>query len=393
MKKTNPKAMSCRLSQSQVSSLSHLFLKHDYSNRSISENPNKNKINNYYVFNMDNDSRSHYQSKRCDRNSELVDEINKNIDKLYELAKNDYIKHKKAERKEVKKHNAHLDYYDSPLPLPRANFQIKRDKCIQEVIITAGNDVDPSKINIDNVMAFVNFFEEKYKVKCLIIAEHNDEKSKHYHIQWFNYSFSAKTSLNKVRDMLAVEEAIKYDDYDENNKPNMMYYRNKQMSELQEKLAEIFGTEFGEKKVEKKDHKTKYEWLQEITNQIEDKEIKLSGLNKSISSNQVEIEKLKKQKQELEEEIQKKKIEQEKLNKSRQEAEELTNNKAKLKSSIKALQSIISSLKSSIGSLLDKALDDPAVKTKIDIKNRILSDLHLDDEEYTRPKDDGISFP
>ena len=79
-----------------------------------------------------------------------------------------------------------------------------------EVIITFGTDrkkepkeglsEEESKfinenICMDRVMRFINAYCSKYGVKCLLIAEHNDEKTKHYHIIFTNYNFEKHVNL------------------------------------------------------------------------------------------------------------------------------------------------------------------------------------------------------
>ena len=44
-------------------------------------------------------------------------------------------------------------------------------------------------------MRFVNAYCSKYGVKCLLIAEHNDEKTKHYQIIFTNYNFEKHANL------------------------------------------------------------------------------------------------------------------------------------------------------------------------------------------------------
>ena len=66
-----------------------------------------------------------------------------------------------------------------------------------EIIITFGTDrkKEPKEglndeeskfinenIHMDRVMRFVNAYCAKYGAKCLLVAEHNDEKTKHFHI-------------------------------------------------------------------------------------------------------------------------------------------------------------------------------------------------------------------
>ena len=79
-----------------------------------------------------------------------------------------------------------------------------------EIIITFGTDrkkepkeglsEEESKfvnknIQMDRVMRFINAYCAKYGVKYLLIAEHNDEKTKHYHIIFTNYNFEKHANL------------------------------------------------------------------------------------------------------------------------------------------------------------------------------------------------------
>lgn len=79
-----------------------------------------------------------------------------------------------------------------------------------EIIITFGTDrkKEPKEglndeeskfinenIHMDRVMRFVNAYCAKHGVKCLLVAEHNDEKTKHFHIFFTNYSFEKHANL------------------------------------------------------------------------------------------------------------------------------------------------------------------------------------------------------
>ncbi len=48
---------------------------------------------------------------------------------------------------------------------------------------------------MDRVMRFVNAYCSKYGIKCLLVAEHNDEKTKHYQIIFTNYNFEKHANL------------------------------------------------------------------------------------------------------------------------------------------------------------------------------------------------------
>ena len=79
-----------------------------------------------------------------------------------------------------------------------------------EIIITFGtdrkkepkeglNDEESKFINenicMDRAMRFINAYCAKHGVKCLLVAEHNDEKTKHFHIFFTNYSFEKHANL------------------------------------------------------------------------------------------------------------------------------------------------------------------------------------------------------
>ena len=79
-----------------------------------------------------------------------------------------------------------------------------------EVIITFGTDREKEpkeglndeeskfineNIHMDRVMRFINAYCAKYGAKCLLVAEHNDEKTKHFHIFFTNYNFEKHANL------------------------------------------------------------------------------------------------------------------------------------------------------------------------------------------------------
>ena len=50
-------------------------------------------------------------------------------------------------------------------------------------------------VSLDRVRRFANIYCAKYKVKCLLISEHNDEKTKHYQFIFTNYQFENHKNL------------------------------------------------------------------------------------------------------------------------------------------------------------------------------------------------------
>ena len=52
-----------------------------------------------------------------------------------------------------------------------------------------------AQVSLDRVRRFANYYCAKYGVKCLLIAEHNDEKTKHYKLIFTNYQFENHKNL------------------------------------------------------------------------------------------------------------------------------------------------------------------------------------------------------
>lgn len=55
-----------------------------------------------------------------------------------------------------------------------------------------------------NVMAFVSKYCKKHDVECIAIAEHNDEKTKHFQIIFSNYSYNLHTCHRRDKKQLAI---------------------------------------------------------------------------------------------------------------------------------------------------------------------------------------------
>ena len=66
-----------------------------------------------------------------------------------------------------------------------------------EIIITFGTDrkKEPKEGLNGEESKFINAYCSKYGVKCLLVAEHNDEKTKHYQIIFTNYNFEKHANL------------------------------------------------------------------------------------------------------------------------------------------------------------------------------------------------------
>ena len=75
------------------------------------------------------------------------------------------------------------------------NFGTDREKEPKEGLNDEESKFINENIHMDRVMRFINAYCAKYGAKCLLVAEHNDEKTKHYHIIFTNYNFEKHANL------------------------------------------------------------------------------------------------------------------------------------------------------------------------------------------------------
>ena len=69
------------------------------------------------------------------------------------------------------------------------SFGTQRPKDPKEGLNQAEVNFVNAYVSLDRVRRFANIYCAKYKVKCLLISEHNDEKTKHYQLIFTNYQF------------------------------------------------------------------------------------------------------------------------------------------------------------------------------------------------------------
>ena len=67
------------------------------------------------------------------------------------------------------------------------SFGTERDKEPKEGLNSTEVNFINAKVSLDRVQRFANLYCAKYNVKCLLIAEHNDEKTRHYQLIFTNY--------------------------------------------------------------------------------------------------------------------------------------------------------------------------------------------------------------
>jgi hypothetical protein len=75
------------------------------------------------------------------------------------------------------------------------SFGTNRPKAPKEGLNKAEVNFINAHVSIERVIRFVNAYCAKYNVKCLLIAEHADEKTKHYQIIFTNYNFDMHKNL------------------------------------------------------------------------------------------------------------------------------------------------------------------------------------------------------
>ena len=75
------------------------------------------------------------------------------------------------------------------------SFGTERNKEPKEGLNSTEVNFINAKVSLDRVQRFANLYCAKYNVKCLLIAEHNDEKTKHYQLIFTNYLFGEHKNI------------------------------------------------------------------------------------------------------------------------------------------------------------------------------------------------------
>jgi len=75
------------------------------------------------------------------------------------------------------------------------SFGTQRPKEPKEGLSQIETNFINAQVSLDRVRRFANYYCAKYGVKCLLIAEHNDEKTKHYQLIFTNYQFENHKNL------------------------------------------------------------------------------------------------------------------------------------------------------------------------------------------------------
>lgn len=75
------------------------------------------------------------------------------------------------------------------------SFGTDRNKEPKEGLSQTETNFINAQVSLDRVLKFARSYCAKYGVKCLLIAEHNDEKTKHYQLIFTNYQFENHKNL------------------------------------------------------------------------------------------------------------------------------------------------------------------------------------------------------
>lgn len=140
--------------------------------------------------------------------------INEVVDDYFENIKTDYEKQTYTTKNgNVKKKSWRKDM--TPFSEIVVSFGSERRKDAKEGLSQAEINVINNHDFTQEITRFINMYSAKYKVDCLLVAEHNDEKTKHFQIIFTNYDmekhanlrFSGKKEMSKfgssLQDLLA----------------------------------------------------------------------------------------------------------------------------------------------------------------------------------------------
>ena len=75
------------------------------------------------------------------------------------------------------------------------SFGTDRNKEPKEGLSKTETNFINAQVSLDRVLKFARSYCAKYGVKCLLISEHNDEKTKHYQLIFTNYQFENHKNL------------------------------------------------------------------------------------------------------------------------------------------------------------------------------------------------------
>ncbi|MBN7287940.1 hypothetical protein [Campylobacter curvus] len=154
----------------------------------------KSTHNRYIVLSEYNNNGNMREINSSDKNFNDKKYIRSLIMQYHKMMKDDY----ESQTKTYKNGNVVKNHWrDNMVGFSEVviSFGTERDKEPKEGLNSTEVNFINAKVSLNRVQRFANLYCAKYNVKCLLIAEHNDEKTKHYQLIFTNYLFGEHKNI------------------------------------------------------------------------------------------------------------------------------------------------------------------------------------------------------
>ncbi|MEH1011224.1 hypothetical protein QM027_11650 [Campylobacter concisus] len=154
----------------------------------------KSTHNRYIVLSEYNNNGNMREINSSDKNFNDKKYIRSLIMQYHKMMKDDY----ESQTKTYKNGNVVKNHWrDNMVGFSEVviSFGTERDKEPKEGLNSTEVNFINAKVSLDRVQRFANLYCAKYNVKCLLIAEHNDEKTRHYQLIFTNYLFEEHKNI------------------------------------------------------------------------------------------------------------------------------------------------------------------------------------------------------
>ena len=154
----------------------------------------KSTHNRYIVLSEYNNNGNMREINSSDKNFNDKKYIKSLIMQYHKMMKDDY----ESQTKTYKNGNVVKNHWrDNMVGFSEVviSFGTERDKEPKEELNSTEVNFINAKVSLDRVQRFANLYCAKYNVKCLLIAEHNDENTRHYQLIFTNYLFEEHKNI------------------------------------------------------------------------------------------------------------------------------------------------------------------------------------------------------
>jgi len=154
----------------------------------------KSTHNRYIVLSEYNNNGNMREINSSDKNFNDKKYIKSLIMQYHKMMKDDY----ESQTKTYKNGNVVKNHWrDNMVGFSEVviSFGTERDKEPKEGLNSTEVNFINAKVSLDRVQRFANLYCAKYNVKCLLIAEHNDENTRHYQLIFTNYLFEEHKNI------------------------------------------------------------------------------------------------------------------------------------------------------------------------------------------------------